>query len=357
MKAMVLAAGEGTRLRPLTGALPKPILPLANRPLLEHTLELLARHGVSEVVINLFHRPDPIRNRLGDGEKLGLRIHYSVEESLLGTAGAVKKVASFFDETFLVLYGDNLVIADLDALVGFHRERGGMATIALFQAGNPSACGIVEIDENARVRRFVEKPPPEQVTTNTANAGVYVLEPEALQYIPGPVFYDFGGQVFPEMLAAGEKLYARLLGGYLRDIGTVEGYLAAHRDLLTQFGAAGVDPRAVVAPTAEIGPAVTVAGGVLVRDGAWIGPWAAIGPDCMIGSSAEVRESVLWDRVTLGPHSRVDSAVIASGCQVGSGARIEPGAVLGAGCTIADGAVVPAGTRLAEGMDYRGASA
>ena len=230
MKAMILAAGEGTRLRPLTDRCPKPMLPVGGRPLLERTIGWLRQHGVREVAINLHHRPEAITQHFGDGSRFGVRITYSPEAQLLGTAGAVRQLEAFFDTTFAVIYGDVLTDLDLTALADFHRASGSIATLALYHADNPSARGLVDLDAAGRVTRFVEKPRPEEVFTDLANAGVCILEPAVLPFIPVGVPSDFGRDVFPAMLGAGQRLSGWPIprGTLLIDIGSPESYREAN---------------------------------------------------------------------------------------------------------------------------------
>jgi len=228
-KAMILAAGEGTRLRPLTLDCPKPMLPVAGRPLLEHTVEWLRRHGVSEIAVNLHYKPLSITGHFGDGSRFGVAITYSHEEQLLGTAGAVKRLEHFFHGTFVVIYGDVLTDLDLTAMAAFHRDRGGAGSVALYRVDNPSARGLVETDGDGRILRFVEKPRPEEVFTDLANAGVYILEPEILDHIPTERRYDFGRDLFPDLLRRGVRLYGYPIPEATRliDIGIPESYQEA----------------------------------------------------------------------------------------------------------------------------------
>lgn len=241
MRAMILCAGQGTRLRPLTDTIPKPLLPVAGKPLLFRQLEWLVSHGIREVAINLHYLGHLIEQELGDGSPLGVKVMYSHEDQLLGTAGAVKKVESYFDGTFAVVYGDVLTNFDLSAMLEFHRARGGLGTICLHTVPNPSECGIVCTDERGKVHRFVEKPPPSEVFGNLANGGVYILERRVLEYIPGGQFFDFGLHLFPLLVAAGEELYGYplCLGEYLIDIGTPEKYRQAQGYFLEQSDAVG----------------------------------------------------------------------------------------------------------------------
>ena len=206
-KAMILAAGEGSRLRPLTERIPKGMIPVGGKPVLQHALEWLRGYGVREVVINLCHLPDPIRDHFGDGRRWGVRIEYSPEDRLLGTAGGVKQAARYFQEPFLVWYGDNLSTCRLDRLWRLHRARGGLATIALHYREDPSQSGIVAVDARDRITRFLEKPQPHQMFGRWVNAGILVLDPAALETIPADRPTDFGKDIFPAWLEAGKPLY------------------------------------------------------------------------------------------------------------------------------------------------------
>ncbi|MGQ9502597.1 MAG: nucleotidyltransferase family protein [Anaerolineae bacterium] len=226
MKAMILAAGEGTRLRPLTERCPKPMLPVAGRPLLEHIIAWLRAHGVCKIAINLHHHPEAITQYFGDGSCFDVHITYSLEEQLLGTAGAVRRLEHFFHETFVVVYGDVLTDLDLTALTRFHRQHGGIATLALYRVSNPTACGLVELSWDGRIVRFVEKPRPEEVFTNLANAGVYILEPQVIAHIPLAGPSDFGRDIFPKLLQHKLPLYGYIIPATTRlvDIGSPEHY-------------------------------------------------------------------------------------------------------------------------------------
>ena len=225
MKAMILAAGRGTRLLPLTATCPKPMVPIAGSPLLEYTIRLLAQHGFDELVVNLHHLPQAIRDYFGDGCKWDVKLSYSFEEELLGTAGAVRKLADFFDQRFLVYYGDHLSNANLSSLWQFHEKAGALATLGLPWKEEPSASGIVELDSSQRVQRFIEKPGADQTFANyLVNAGIYVLEPEIMQWIHPPPPRDFGYDVFPALLADQQPVYGHRLQGQLLSTDTLERY-------------------------------------------------------------------------------------------------------------------------------------
>jgi NDP-sugar pyrophosphorylase family protein len=230
MRALVLAAGEGQRLRPLTLCMPKPMVPVGGRPILEHLIALLRLHGIDDVAINLHYRPEAIVNYFGDGRKFGVSITYSHEAYLLGSAGAARALDTFFTETFLVVYGDVLTNADLSALVARHQKTGAAGTIGLYEVPDPGRCGIVELDGSGRMTRFVEKPAPGTVLGNLANSGILVLEASVLREVPPDEPYDFGLHLFPKLLGRGVPLFGERLDGYILDIGSPDRLEQAEAD-------------------------------------------------------------------------------------------------------------------------------
>jgi NDP-sugar pyrophosphorylase family protein len=231
MKTFILAAGLGTRLRSLGLDIPKVMVPIGGKPLLEHHIDLLRRQGIRELIVNLHHLPDKITGYFGDGSKFGVRITYSLEPELLGTAGAVKKMESALrDGTFVVMYGDNLVRVKFAPLLEFHRKRQAAVTVALFESPEPWTGGVVETAANGRVMRFVEKPDPKSISTNLISAGILVVEPDVLDVIPKNQFCDFGRDVFPKLLVEGKLLYAMKPDAYVQDVGTPERLAKAQRD-------------------------------------------------------------------------------------------------------------------------------
>jgi len=362
VKAMILAAGEGTRLAPLTDRRPKPILPLVNRPHLSHTLFLLRQTGVDQVVINLHHRPERIIEALGDGSEWGLSLTYSPEEHLLGTAGAVRRAAPQFDAPFLILYGDNLFDIDLQALIRMHKANSAHCTLGLHRAPDPTAAGLVETDEAGRVTRFREKPPRDQVTTEWANGGVYVLDPALLEEIPEDVPTDFGHDLFPKWVEAGARIFARPMEGLVQDIGTPAGYLAAHRAVLSgeaprlagnwQAGlrerAPGVwaAPSAHVAADAVLVPPVLLGERCFIEGGARVGPFAVLGPETRIAEKAGVKSAVMWYRSIIESEARVEDSIIAFDARVGAGAVLHGETLVGEGVQVPPGDSPPGGSRL-----------
>jgi len=234
-KAMLLAAGEGTRLRPLTLEMPKVLLPIGGQPLIEYQLSWLKHHGIQEVAINLYHRGNKVKDFLGDGSHFGVKIFYSTEEKLLGTAGGVKRMEHLFHNTFAVVYADVLTNFNLSAMVKFHQEKQAAATLVIFEAPNPTEVGVVEMSPEGRILSFVEKPKAANLELQSlASGGVYVLEKEVLNYIPPQGFSDFAYDIFPKLLELSLPIYGYALKSqdYLIDIGTIEKYNQANKDVL-----------------------------------------------------------------------------------------------------------------------------
>ncbi|MBC8141307.1 MAG: NDP-sugar synthase [Armatimonadetes bacterium] len=337
MKAMILAAGEGTRLRPLTLNLPKPMVPVANVPLLVRTIALLRAHGITEIAVNLHYRGEIIQDTLGDGSAHGVRLHYSDEPELMGTAGGVKRMEAFLDEPFLVLYGDNLYRADFAPLLAAHQKSGAVATIATFTTPDPTSCGLVVIDAAGIVTRFQEKPPAHEVFTDQANAGVYVCDPAIFSYIPEGTVYDFGKNVFPAILEAGRHRIAALtLSGYLQDTGTVENYRKANFDALT--GATG-DPAIAVC-------GVTMGEDTMLASSALLDGLNILGGDCFVAEHAHLTDCILWDGCHIGSNATLTNAILGRNVLVGAYAIIGDGAILADNVRVAPGTTVPASERV-----------
>jgi len=329
MKAVVMAGGEGTRLRPLTSNQPKPMVSIVGKPCMEHILELLRAHDFEEVVVTLAFMPQAIRSYFGDGESLGLTIDYSIEEEPLGTAGSVRLARAKLDDTFLVISGDALCDGDLGALVATHREKGAAVTIGLRRVDNPLEFGIVVTDEDGRVERFLEKPSWGQVFSDTINTGIYVIEPEALRHVPKKRPFDFSKELFPLLLEMGRPIYGHVLDGYWQDIGNLDQYRQANFDAL--------DERVRLNVTG-----LRLRGNVWVGEGVDIdvledvqGP-AFIGNNCRIASNASIGAyAVLSPGVTLRERARVARSVVDVATHIGRGALIE-GAIVGRLCDIRD---------------------
>ena len=327
MKAVVMAGGEGTRLRPLTSNQPKPMVPIVGKPCMEHILELLRDHGLTDVIVTVAFLPQAIRSYFGEGDTLGLNIAYSVEESPMGTAGSVRLAARQLDETFLVISGDALCDLDLTKLIEFHEERGAAVTIGLKSVENPLEFGIVVTDDEGRIERFLEKPSWGQVFSDTINTGIYVLEPEVLKHVPTDRPYDFSKELFPYLLEMGRPLYGFVMDGYWQDVGNLDQYRQANFDALDESVKLNV-------------PGIRIRGNVWLGEGVEIadldqveGP-AMIGNYCRIADGASVGAySVLSNSVTLRERTRTTRSVIDGSTHVGRSSLIE-GAILGRSCDI-----------------------
>jgi len=346
MKAVILAGGEGTRLRPLTLSTPKPVVPVADRPFLRHQLDLLATVGVTDVVISVAYRPERIQAIFGDGHALGRRIVYAIEQTPLGTGGAIKNAEPQLDETTIVLNGDVLTDVDLPAVVAAHRAAGAQATLVLTPVPNPSAYGLVEMAASGRVRRFIEKPDPSQITTDTINAGIYILQTSTLSLMPAAVNHSIERAFFPTLLERGEHVLGYVHRGYWIDIGTPQKYLQVHRDILSRRFPVALDGRPVcggwVHPTAEVDaqarlePPFYLGPGCRLAAGARLGPDAVLVEDVRVAAAAEVRDSVLWAGCRIGEASRVAGALLGLRVQTGAHVSVGNGAVLGEGCLLPD---------------------
>jgi len=324
---MILAAGGGTRLHPLTFATPKPMVPVLNRPVMAHIIGLLRRHEITDIIANLHHDGEQIASYFGDGARCGVSLEYSRERELLGTAGGVKNVAGFFrGETFFVIGGDDLADFDLGAMLAFHRRRRALATIAVLEVapGQVSQYGIVVANARGRIHSFQEKPRPRDARSRLANTGVYLFEAEVIDHIPPRVFFDFGKQVFPLLLERGVPFYAWRAAGYWKDIGGPREYLEANLDALA--GKAGL-----AAPGEEVSPRAWREGKAHIESAQIAAP-VALGEGCRLAAGCSVRRSVIGARARIPAGARLDRCVVWEGVKVPA---IEArGAVFAPGCVV-----------------------
>ena len=317
-----MAAGKGTRLRPLTDLVPKPMAPIVNRPALHHILRLLGRHGFSDVVINLHHMPETIIGHFGNGTSLGMDITYSYEPELLGTAGGVKNNAEFLGgETFLVMSGDALTDIDLTGLVAAHRRRGSIATLAVKEVADPSLYGVVVADDDDRVVGFQEKPTREEALSRLCNCGIYAFEPEILSHIPAGQFDDFGRRLFPDLLRQHIPFHAETVTGYWSDVGNLGEYIRGNSDALE--GRVEVE-----IPGKEVRP------GVWIDEGARVPSSVRIEPPVLIGMGCELGEDVVLE----GPAVIGDRSVLGAGAQVARG-LVLPGSQMPANSVLVEGVI------------------
>ncbi|WP_017622000.1 mannose-1-phosphate guanyltransferase [Nocardiopsis chromatogenes] len=346
MKAVVMAGGEGTRLRPMTANQPKPLLPVVNKPIMEHVLRLLKRHGFDETVVTVQFLATLIRNYFGDGEELGMKLHYVAEEVPLGTAGSVKNAEQHLHgEPFIVISGDALTDIDLSDMLRFHRENGAMVTIGLKRVANPLEFGIIIVDDEGRVQRFLEKPTWGQVFSDTVNTGIYIMEPEVLERVAAGEVVDWSGDVFPELLKEGEPLYGYIADGYWEDVGTHESYLSAQADVLkglvdVEIDGFEVSPGVWVGEGAEVDPEAVLKGPLYIGDyakveaGAELREYTVLGSNAVVRSEAFLHRTVVHDNVYVGASTNLRGCVVGKNTDVMSGARIEEGAIIGEECVI-----------------------
>ena len=357
MKAVVMAGGEGTRLRPLTSNQPKPMVPIVGKPCMEHILELLKKHGFDEVIVTLAFLPQAIRSYFGDGDTLGLSIEYSVEESPLGTAGSVRLASDKLDGTVLVISGDALCDIDLGQLLAFHRDREAAVTIGLKSVENPLEFGIVVTDEDGKIERFLEKPSWGQVFSDTINTGIYVLEPEVLRHVPADQPFDFSKELFPLLLEMGRPLYGMVCDGYWQDIGNLDQFRQANFDALdgkVELDVPGIRLRGNIwiGEGVEIDDLEDVEGPAFVGNYCRISPQASIGPYSVLSTSVTLRErartvrSVIDANTHIGRSALVEGAVLGRGCDVRSHVRIQEGAAIGDEVVLGAQSVVLPGVRI-----------
>ncbi|HET6849601.1 MAG TPA: sugar phosphate nucleotidyltransferase [Gaiellales bacterium] len=336
-----MAGGEGTRLRPLTSNQPKPMVPIVGKPCMEHIIDLLRRHGMTDIVVTVAYLPQVIRGYFGDGESMGVSLHYSVEETPLGTAGSVKNAEELLDETFIVISGDALCDFDLTAIVDAHRRSGAVATLGLKSVDNPLEFGVVIIDEDGRIERFLEKPSWGQVFSDTINTGVYVLEPEVLRMVPAGEPYDFSKQLFPDCLSRGKPLHGHVVEGYWQDIGNLDQYRQANFDALEgriELELPGIRLRENV----FLGDGVQLPDLSQIEGPAYVGNYSKIDVGARIGSY-----SVLGNNAVVKDGATISRCVIDSGSYIGQSARIE-GAILGKGVDVRAHAVINEGVAIGD---------
>lgn len=345
MKAVILVGGLGTRLRPLTSNTPKPLLPLVNQPFIEWMLLRLRDQGVNEVVLAVQYLAERFRETLGDGSRLEMKLHIVEEPEPRGTAGAVKNVEHLLDGTTFVFNGDVMTDLDLQAMLAFHREKQSKVTISLTPVEDPTQFGLVEMDDHNRVKRFLEKPRIDEITTNLINAGTYIIEPEVLRYVPPNQFYMFERGLFPVVLQTGDGMYGFPSRAYWTDIGKPQTYLDVHHDIL--IGKAGytfrgkelgnrvwLEGEAQIHPTAQVMGPVVIGDGVIIERGARvIGP-SVIGANCRIGAEASVEGTVLWANNTLAEGVVLHNCVLGSGNTIGPNTHITDGAIVSDNCQI-----------------------
>ncbi|OGO19877.1 MAG: hypothetical protein A2144_04755 [Chloroflexi bacterium RBG_16_50_9] len=329
LKAVILVGGPGTRLQPLTYQTPKSMMPVLNRPFLEHTLAYLKRFGVKDIILTLNYLPEVIQDYFSNGNDAGVRLTYCIEDNPMGTAGAVKNVEPYLDGTFIVLNGDIFTDMDLADMINFHRQKRAKATISLKWVDNPSAFGVIETAHDQSVMRFIEKPPPGEAATNWINAGTYILEPDVLRHIPANSHYMFERGLFPLLLKLGEPVYGYPFSGYWLDMGTPEKYFSLNSDLLLSKTTSplidGHDKDVVTyGQNVDIHPSATIIAPVIIGSNCRIGEGTSIrgpvviGANCYLGNGATIENAVLWS------HDRVGANASLKQCVISDNINIEP---------------------------------
>lgn len=351
MKAVVMAGGSGSRLRPLTIQRPKPMIPVVNKPVMSHILDLLKRHGITEVVITVQYLADLIQDYFGNGSSLGMRIHYSVEETPLGTAGSVKNAQEFLDDTFLVISGDALTNFNLTDLVAYHKQAKTLATLAVYNISNPVEYGVININSKGQVTRFQEKPSRGSVMSDHVNTGIYVLEPDVLEYIPSNAPFDFANDLFPALHDKGYSLYGYIASGYWCDVGNIAEYMRATAnalegkvdglDLGHYLGDgiwAGQDVE--ISPSAHLEGPIYLGNSVQIKDNTFISGPTVIRDYTVVDDGAQIDRSIIWRNCYIGERAQLSGAIVLRQCSLKTFATIFESAVIGDGTIIGEGAVI-----------------
>lgn len=340
IKAMVLAAGAGTRLRPLTYETPKPMVPVVNRPVVHHVLDNLLRHGVKEAMVNLYAHADQVRGYCGDGSRWSMKLQYSHEKVLMGTAGAIKKVERYFkDGPFFVMSGDGLSDIDLTDMLAFHKKRGSVATMAVHRVDSRFDYGVTLAAKNGRIKGFLEKPSWGDVFSNTVNTGIYLFEPEILKMIPSGRVYDFGHDLWPKLLKLKKPIFAYEFDSYWCDVGNLPEYRRCQLDVLDGKALVSIPGREVskgvwIEEGAQVDPKARLVGPCVIGKGSKIAAGAVVGPHTVVGDRANIapkavlKNCILWDNVTVGKDVHLSNCIIGAHGNVKENISVYEAAVL-----------------------------
>jgi len=360
MKALIMAAGYGTRLEPLTLAVPKPMVPIVNKPTMQHNLELLRRNGIRSAAVNIHYHPEQIRNFFGDGSDFGVDLIYSFEETLLGTAGGVKRMAELaggINETFVVLSSDALTDINLRQMVSYHKSKRALATVSLSPVTDPSNFGVVVMDKTGRISAFQEKPKREEALSNLVNTGIYIFEPEILDLIPPDKFYDFGSELFPKLVTEEERIFGYKMVEYWSDVGGLVPYIKANYDAMQGTVRIFIPGKKVsssvwVGKNCEIDKTVKFEGCVIVgdrceiRSGAYLKD-VVLGDRCVVSHGANLEGSIIWSDSYISHNTRVFKSVIGNWCHIGEGVMVKGNSIISNRCQIRKG------THLTEGASLK----
>ncbi|MBI5700694.1 NDP-sugar synthase [Candidatus Saganbacteria bacterium] len=357
--ALIMAAGYGTRLEPLTLAIPKPMVPIVNKPTMRHNIELLRRHGIRQIVANIHYHPEQIMNYFSDGNNYGIDLNYSYEETLMGTAGGVKRMAcdiAQIDGTFVVLSSDALTDINLRKLIEFHKKKKSKATLALCPVDDIEGFGVVEVGGNGEILQFKEKPKAHEVSGNLVNTGIYVFEPEILDLIPKDKFYDFGKELFPILIEQGIPIFGYRMVEYWSDVGTISAYMRANHDAMqgrvrTLIPGKKVSSCVWVGKHCRIDPSVKFEGCVIIGDRCEIRKDvilkdAIVGDMCVIGVGVNISESSIWSDSYISKGTSVKKSIIGNWCRIEEDVTIEENCVISNRSLVRRGNLLPKGTTL-----------
>jgi mannose-1-phosphate guanylyltransferase/phosphomannomutase len=358
MKGVIMAGGQGTRLRPLTCNLPKPMVPLLHKPVMEYSIGLLKKYGITDIAVTVHYIPEAIKNYFGDGSQFGVNLHYFEEHTPLGTAGSIKNAEGFLDERFIVVSGDALTDFNLESGLQYHLDKKSLVTIFMKQVDSPMEYGVIMTDPNGKIIRFLEKPKSmTEVFSDTVNTGIYILEPEIFSYLKKGVPTDFSKDLFPLLMDQGRELYGYSAEGYWSDIGSLTQYRQSHCDMLD--GKVGlplsgyeiepgirVGEGVVIEEGVEIEAPISIDAGTVLRKGAKVHPYSVIGKHSIISGMASLKDSILWHNVFIGNQCELQSATIANSTQVAQQAFVHEYAVIGNHCKIGKRVHIQAETKV-----------
>ena len=357
MKAVIMAGGEGSRLRPLTCNRPKPMVPIANRPVMEHIIELLKKYGINDIAVTLQYMPEIIKDYFGDGSEFGVNLNYYVEDVPLGTAGSVKNAEEFLDETFIVISGDALTDINLEKALAFHKKRDSVATLVLKKVESPIEYGVVVTDKVGRITRFLEKPSWGEVFSDTVNTGIYVLNPEILSYIKPNQMFDFSKDVFPELLKENRPMFGFVTEDYWCDVGDLDAYVYVHQDILDKKVNIRIDAKeirqgvwagegTVISREASIKPPVFIGKNTIIKENCSIGSYSVIGDNNLLFEGSSVKKSIIWKGCIIKSNAQIRGGVLCNKVHVNSRASAYEGAVVGDNCILGKSASVRPGVKV-----------
>lgn len=350
MKAMIMAAGVGSRLMPLTTNISKPMVPVANLPAMAHIVNLLRYHGVTEAVANLHYKAEAIDSFFKVHKYKNFDIHFSYEQELMGTAGGVKKVESFLNtDTFIIISGDAITDIDLTEMVAYHKSKGSKMTIALKEVDDTEKFGVVVCDENMMIKSFQEKPKKGTELSNLVNAGIYIMEPEVLEMIPSNTFYDFGSQLFPLLVKNNISFYGYRMEGYWCDIGSLSQYHQANRDALAHLVKLDIKPSFYNSKNIKVSGDVLIGDDTIVEDNVIINGPCVIGNNCHIGEGSILTDVVIWHNVRVGKNAHLSTCVVGNECYLYDNVFIADGAILSDDVQVLDNAVVKPNEKIEAG--------